>query len=86
MRFFCNEGIISETLLGIDAGNFPDFTRAARIKDLLEGPNISTNQRRQHPATPHKSGSKTSAAKRSKTQKTHIALDASLPRPDAWAE
>ena len=71
MRFFCNEGIISETLLGIDAGNFPDFTRAARIKDLLEGPKISTSQTRQPTATPHKSGCKTSAVKRRKPQK-HI--------------
>ena len=50
---------------------FPDLTRATRVKNLLARQKHRQNQTRQPTATPRRVASKTSALTRRKTPKTH---------------
>ena len=62
---------------------FPDLTRATRVKNLLERPKHSQNQTRQPTPTPRQARCKTSTITRRKTQKTHGSPNAAKARAHA---
>ena len=59
---------------------FPELTRATRVKNLLARPKHRQNQTAKPTGTPRQAGCKTSDVTRSKTQKTHGSQNAAKAR------
>ena len=62
---------------------FPELTRATRVKNLLARPKHRQNQTAKPTGTPRQAGCKTSDVTRSKTQKTHGSQNAAKARAHA---